>query len=509
MRRTALHALAVAAALLLALPVAAAASPRQVTMVEDTALLLTRGPAVRAATLDELRSLGADVVKIRVQWGLVAPDPGNETRPDFDSTDPAAYAAAAWAPIDGAVQDVVARGMRPFLMLSPPAPEWATGRGERAGHPGVLRPNPREFGAFARAIGRRYSGTYEGLPKVSMWSIWNEPNHPQFLQPLGARRIPVAAHIYRNLYVEAQRGLAETGHGADTVLFGEILPIGQRRVGALNTIRPLLFLREMFCLDARYRPYRGRAARARGCSPFPRIVTSGLAYHAYTRPTGPRTSPPHPDDATIGQIERVERALDLIARARRVRRRLPIYNTEFGVQSDPPDCVGFGAPLEAQAEFINEAELMSLRSRRVRTYSNYLLVDDPVLVEHPPGTNARYGLFQTGIRFGDNALRCESPTVRFPYGEEKPAYAAFRTPLYVTRTGRREVEVFGFARPMRRAPVEIEVLRGPRVVRRLTARGYFRAKVRGTTSGSWRLRWARDGVVYESRPAKARPPLPR
>jgi len=495
-----------AAALCLSLPAAAGATPGQRTMVEDTAVLFLRGPEARAAALDEMRALGTDIVKLRVQWGLLAPDPTNETRPEFDAADPAAYPPGAWDVLDEIVRQVTVRGMRPFLMLSPPGPEWATDRGEQAGHPGVLNPDPREFGAFARALGTRYSGSYLGLPRVSMWSLWNEPNHPQFLQPLGRRRVPVAAHIYRNLYVEAQRGLAETGHARDTVLFGEILPIGQRRIGPLNTIRPILFLREMFCLDSRYRPYRGSAARARGCSPFPRIVTSGFAYHAYTRPTGPRTVPPHPDDATIGQIGRIERALDLIARTGRVRRRLPIYNTEFGLQSDPPDCVGFGAPLDLQAEYINEAELMSFRSRRVRTYSNYLLIDDPVLLEHPPGSNARYGLFQTGLKFGVNALRCESPTIRFEYGEEKPAYAAFRTPLYVTRTGRRAVEVFGRARPMGRTPVRIEILRGSRVVRRVTARGYFRTRIRANPGGTWRLRWSRDGTVFESRAAKARRP---
>lgn len=491
----------------LALPAGADASRGQRTMFEDTGQLLESGPEVRAHTLNELKSLGVNIVKVRGQWRELAPQPDSESRPAFDAADPSAYPQAAFAKYDDLVLQAAQRGLRTFLMFSPPAPEWATQPGERGGHPGVLRPDPAEFAAFVRAVGLRYGGTYGGLPKVSMWSIWNEPNHPQFIQPLserlGGRLTPSAPHHYRRLYVAARQALAETGHDRDTILFGEILPIGSGRRGTLATIRPVQWLREFFCVDARYRRLRGRAARLRGCSRFPRIRTSGFAYHAYTQPTGPRTAVANEDDATIGQIVRVERALDRIARTRRVRRGLPIYNTEFGIQTDPPDCVGFGAPLEDQASHINEAEYISWTRPRVKTYSNYLLIDDRIRLEEPPGSNARYGGFQTGLRFGANALRCESPTLRFAYAQEKPGYAAFRTPLWVRRLGPRRVEVFGRARPRGRAEQSIEILRSRRLVRTITARGYFRVPLRTTARGTWQLRWS-DGVqTYSSRTARA------
>jgi hypothetical protein len=503
----------IAAALLL--PAGAAASRAQQTMLEDTGQLLAGGPAAREQSLDEFRGLGAEIVKLRVQWRALAPDPGSETRPGFDATDPDAYPAGAWDDIDAVVRGAAARGMRVFLMLSPPAPEWATQQGERAGHPGVFKSDPAEFGGFVTAVGRRYSGSFAGLPRVAMWSIWNEPNHPQFIQPLserlGGRMVPSAPHQYRSLYLAAQAALAGTGHGADTILFGEILPIGQGRLTATSTLRPLLFLREFFCLDSRYRPLRGGAAAARGCpSPFPRIQTGGFAYHAYTRPTGPRTRLAHRDDATIGQVRRVERALDLIARTRRVRRRLPIYNTEFGIQTEPPDCVGFGAPLDDQAAFINEAEYVSYTRPRVKTYSNYLLVDDPIRLDEPPGTNPRYGGFQSGLRFGQNALRCESPTIRFPFGAPKdPGYDAFRTPLYVRRLPRGGVEVFGRARPRGGEPQRVEILKGGRVVKAVTAKGYFLTRLRSSPAGVWQLRWSFAGETFTSRRARALPDPPK
>ena len=83
-------------------------------------------------------------------------------------------------------------------------------------------------------------------------------------------------------------------------------------------------------------------------------------------------------------FEEIERALDRVAKTRRVKRRLPIYSTEFGIQTDPPDCVGFGAPIARQAGILNEAEYDSYVSRRVKTYSQYLLIDDLLQYSHRP-----------------------------------------------------------------------------------------------------------------------------
>jgi hypothetical protein len=304
--------------------------------------------------------------------------------------------------------------------------------------------------------------------------------------------------------VAAERALARTGHARDTVLFGEILPVGQGRLGPTQLVRPIAFLREFFCLDAEGRPYRGRAAAVRGCRRFPRIRTSGFAYHAYTKPGGPRVPLPHPDDATIGQIRRVERALDRMARTGRVRRRLPIWNTEFGLQTEPPDCVGFGTTLARQAAYLNEAEWASFRRPRVKSYSNYLLVDDPVYKAFRPGSNERYRGYQTGLRFGEAASRCESPGTVYPVGTPKaPSYDAFRTPLYVRRTRPGRVEVWGWARPRRREPQAVEVLQGARVVRTVAARGPFTVALAARTNEPWQLRWSFEGVTYLSRRASA------
>ena len=72
-------------------------------------------------------------------------------------------------------------GSRSTSSSTGPAPIWATGPGTatRGNRCSARRGSPRrsQFGQFVRAVGTRYSGHYQGLPRVSFWSIWNEPNY--------------------------------------------------------------------------------------------------------------------------------------------------------------------------------------------------------------------------------------------------------------------------------------------------------------------------------------------
>jgi hypothetical protein len=95
--------------------------------------------------------------------------------------------------------------------------------------------------------------------------------------------------------------------------------------------------------------------------------------------------------------------------------------------------------------------------------------------------------------------------VRFQYAAKKePTFDAFQTPIYVRKlAGNRGVQVFGRARPRGRAPQAIQILHSGRVVRTVTASGYFLTTLRGSSSGKWQLRWALSGVTYRSRLATA------
>src|SRR6185436_16743252 len=71
-RRRARRAFAVAAACA-ALPTAPAfAAPSQLSLIEDETLMLNSGPEVQAATLDEVSSLGADLIRVNVIWNRYA-----------------------------------------------------------------------------------------------------------------------------------------------------------------------------------------------------------------------------------------------------------------------------------------------------------------------------------------------------------------------------------------------------------------------------------------------------
>ena len=269
------------------------ASSRQLTIMQDDAQV--RGAT--ESTLDEFDALGVDVVKLNLYWDEVAP--GGRRKPaGFNGADPNAY---SWGSYDNAVRAILARGMRPFLSLGGRAPDWATrNRGRR----GTYRPSAREFRRFAEAAGRRF-------PDVGIWSIWNEPNLYSWLSPQRRRGAPVSPSIYRGLYIAGHRGLRASGNGRDTILLGELMPRGgtDRR-----KVPPLAFLREMACLNSKYRRYRGRAAKVRGCrKKVRRIPASGLAYHPYTLAGGPGVREPR-DDAAIGQLSRVRRTLDALAR---------------------------------------------------------------------------------------------------------------------------------------------------------------------------------------------------
>ncbi len=177
-------------------PAAASASPRQTVTFEAPRELLSA--STRAATLDQITSFGVTRVRQLVYWRDYAPDPDSRTRPNFDASDPNAYPADKWDNLDGLVSAAKAHGVAVTLTLTGPVPRWAT----RDKRDGLAYPDAKEFGAFATAIGRRYGDA------IDTWSIWNEPNQPQFLMPQYRNGKPYSPKLYRKLYQKAYAGSA-------------------------------------------------------------------------------------------------------------------------------------------------------------------------------------------------------------------------------------------------------------------------------------------------------------
>jgi hypothetical protein len=445
---------------------AADASSRQLLIMQDD----DHVRSAPAATLSEFAGFGVDVVKVNLYWDEVAPNTRRKPA-GFDGADPASY---SWGSYDTAVQAILAQGMQPYLSLGGHAPRWAThGRGRA----GTMRPSAKEFRLFAQAAGQHYAN-------VGIWSIWNEPNLYSWLGPQRSKGTPLSPSIYRGLYLAGYKGLKASGHADDTLLLGELMP---RAGSSPRKVRPLEFLREMACLDRNYRQYRGRAAKKRGCRKVGRFPVSGIAYHPYTPPDGPHV-PEGRDDAAIGQLSRLRATIDALARRGKLPRRLPIWITEFGYQTSPPDKV-FGVRLPKAAAFMDESEWIAFRNRRVATYSQYTLFDDP---PRPGSGPLIWSTWQAGLRFRDGRPK-------------KYVYAAFRLPVFVRTLSANRVEVFGGRRTLSSGTAQIQSkTRGasysPLGSAQVNSNGYFRRvfKVNGAARRKYKV--TLDGLTRVKSP---------
>ena len=457
--------LTLALVVLLALPAAASASSTQSMTFEAPRELLD--PGTRDRTLQEIRAFGVDRVRVLVYWQSYAPAPKSKTRPRFDASDPAAYPAGVWDQLDGLFTAAAARGVAVQLTLTGPVPKWATAKKRD----NLTKPSPKEFQAFATAVGRRYGD------KVSQWSIWNEPNHPQFLLPQFVKKKAKSPRIYRNLYLAGQRGLAASGNGGDMLLFGETAPRGTPRV-----VAPLAFLRGALCLNKSYKR-KGKCARItrRRLRP-PRL-------HDARRPALPPAGSPTTSRSACCRGSRPRSTAP--ARPGAITRGLGIYLTEFGIQSTPDP---LGVSLTKQAEYLAIAEHMAFVNTRVRSFSQYLLGDDKP--RKARSRIERYGGFESGLRRAN--------------GKAKPSYDSFRLPLAAEAYGPSDV-MWGRVRPSA-TKTQVTILASRRKGKpfkplrtvQTNSRGVYGLRAKHHDKQRYRVQWtAPDGKVWRGPPIRA------
>jgi hypothetical protein len=511
------------AALILACAVAAIgavpanASHGQEAIFQDSTQLFSDP----VGTLSRLRLLGVTRLRLFVPWEDIAPQPGSHRRPrGFRSSDPKSYPARNWTIWDDVIADAQADGIAIDLDVGGGAPLWATGPGAPTGKPHPdWEPSPREFGAFVHAIGIRYSGSYDpkthksksgdpnDLPGVRFWSIWNEPDYGPSLAPQGVPgniTIENSPRLYRGLVDAAWTALHQTGHAHDTILFGELAPRGYDQWGIFSGMKPLVFLRALYCVDSHYRELRGTAAALRGCptttagsrgfrAAHPALFgAAGFADHPYTRWYPPNVeAQPDPDYSSLPEISGLERALDRLNRVYGSNTRFPIWNTEYGYITSPPKHdtkYPWVSPATA-AYYLNWAEYISWRNPRIQSTMQYLLAD-PL----PALSSNDWGGFASGL-------------LTFK-GRQKATYSAYRLPLYLPVTSERHgqgLEVWGCARPAHYASmdtggasqvVQIQFQHGSRgpfttlsSVTITDPHGYFDTHVSFPASGTVRLVW--------------------
>jgi len=289
---------------------------------------------------------------------------------------------------------------------------------------------------------------------VDHWSLWNEGNFPTWLSPQSRRTrlpgykggyLPYSPHLYRQLADAAYDGLVATGHRFDLILIGETAPRGGR-VGLNTTIAPLPFLRELYCVDKRYRRFKGREAQARGCpvtaaqrrrfrSENPALFeTSGWAHHPYSLDQPPTWSHPSANSVPLGSIERLIRAYDRARLSWGDFGQGDIWITEYGYQTEPDPYVAIS--LVRQALWTTWAEFIAYDNPRIASMAQFLLNDDRPDKRFDAADIRRWRTWQSGL--ATNA------------GARKPAYDEYPFPIHVTPTRPRPgafIRVFSIARP--------------------------------------------------------------
>ena len=461
-----------------------------------------------AANMNLLQSLGVGVVRLDMRWMDVAPDPASLHKPAFDARDPNAYPAASWARNDPLIRGLMARHIGIDLALIGPPPLWAEGRGAPSPRTQPFwKPDAAAYADWVDAVGTRYSGHFtppgatRPLPRIDFWSIWNEPNIGSNLGPETTHKgsaVEVAPALYRDLLNGAWRSLHATGHGRDRILIGELAPVGETeggKPGLFSSMVPLRFLYALFCVSANGQPLRGTEAAARRCPTTAARSTrfraqnpalfkaSGFAVHPYSLSSLPPDVrlPDAPQDAELAALPTIEQTLDRLQHVYGSDTKFPLWSTEYGYLTNPPNDQYTVTPALA-AYYLNWAEYLTWRDPRIKSYDQFLIAD-------PPGT----AVFATGLQTAT--------------GQPKPAFDAFRMPLYlpVTRTASKSpLLVWGDVRPApdaarqthRRQQVQIQFK--PSSGRDFTTvktvpltgpHGYFEVQQVFPASGSVRLRW--------------------
>ena len=441
----------------LVLPAGAHASASQLALFQDDRELLQRGSEVRDARLDELKALGADVVKAQVYWARVAPS--------------------------GTAQAGRLRRRRP-LHLSDRTPSSATtgssGPRTRAGCGCCLPwPRPRPAGPPAER------GDAEGVYRPSAASS-------------GASRARSAA-LRRHA-----RGLGGTATppGVALVDLERAQPPGLPSAAELVARHPH---------RAASLPRAGALRRRRPAPRRPCPLHDPLRRAAADRPQPPRPPPHHQADRLPARVLLPRPPLQ----------RLPPRVRRHGLRLPPLHAPGRAAGARAEQRRRNHpVDRPRDGCARPRGRARPAVAPRPEGVEHrvrlsvrparplpdaavphpgrsstrPSGSRTatggwpagrstawwttrcstiardRYGLFQAALRFDDGSAK-------------QSVYEAYRSPIFVRLSGTRSVELWGAARPAAPgARVEIQQrLRGTSSYRRLrvvtleNARGYFRA----------------------------------
>ena len=489
------------------------------TIVQDDAALLHRTNEQVRGSMQKLRSLGVDRVRLTANWSVLTRTPDAKERPpDFDARDPDAYPQAVWQGLDDAVRLATEAGLKIMIDIGFWAPRWATSGGPDPRARSHIRAS--DFADYAVAVARRYSGTYvppslvapppppsqdqslldqllggpssgddpppvapKPLAAVTQFVLWNEPNQPGLLLPQwkgrGTKAKPVSPTVYARMARAAYPAAKSQRPEARFLLGNTSSDGGSPPRGA---VAPLLFLREIACVNARLRPL-----KTNRCKRYKRLPGDGWAHHPYPRQLRPDSlgtydNPDNVRTAALGRLSKLLRRL--IARKRISQGLRRIHLTEFGYETAKLP----GRPKLTQAQqarWLTWAEYLSSRVRGVVSFAQFLLRDLPPGPDRVSPSKARgFGQYYSGLQTAA--------------GKDKLAARSFTAGLFAARRPRKRVLLWGRLRLGRGVKaISIERRRGSgawRLLRRLNVDGQdsFSLRTRYVRRGRYRLRWPLD-----------------
>ncbi|HEX2496888.1 MAG TPA: glycosyl hydrolase [Gaiellaceae bacterium] len=299
-----------------------------------------------------MRTLRPQVVRVTLFWGGVLGAARERPRNGTNPEDP----AYEWDRYDAAVIAAQQRGVRVLFTIFG-TPWWANG-----GEPQNKAPqNFTRLREFAYAAAFRYSGRYRRrdgvvLPRVSLWTAWNEPNLPLGLKPqwrkIQGRWMIQSARDYARICNAIYEGVHLTLLRGQMVACGVTSPRGNNAPATKRpSTSPIGFL---------------RAAKAAGMQ-----TMDAYAHHPYAGDPKYRPSrkPRNPKAITLANIDKLIDEVTILYGEK------PIWITEYGYETSPPDRV-FGVTWGRQAEYMREAYTIVRRNPRIDMLLWFLVRDE-------------------------------------------------------------------------------------------------------------------------------------
>ena len=337
--------------------------------INDEADTLYGDPVSAFATLKALKT---QVLRVNLYWGGTKWAVANSGRPK-DPTDPG-DPAYNWALYDRLVKYAQTNSIQlVFSILFTPG--WANGGKARTTAPKDFT----DLENFAYAAAERYSGLWippswqlqpqlgvvagVALPKVNMWTAWNEPNNPIWLTPqytkVKGKWQVTSALNYAKICNAIYDGVHSPYLGPlpdEHVACGVTGPKGNDAPGTSRaSVDPLTFLAQAHKFGMKtfdvyaHHPYADKGSEA------PNYVPTGKQKRRV-------------------QLGNINLLLSLVSKYYGPKH---LWITEYGYQTNPPDKTIFGISWAKQASYMSQAFAIARKNSRIDMFLWFMVRDEP------------------------------------------------------------------------------------------------------------------------------------